>query len=255
MILFGFKKIVSLFVMPLGLGLVLSLCGLVLAGLARKRRPGLALAGLGLGLVYLGAINPVANDLAARLEYLLPLPAPERLAQAEFIVVLGGGMLPGRREPADRLTQGSIARAVKGVQLAKSLPGARVIFSGFEARWRGSEAAAMAELAKSLGLAGGRVILEEKSMDTAQQAANIAPLVGPAPFALVTSAVHLPRATALFAGQGLTPIPVPANYLSIQDAVYDRLIDFLPRASNVLKLDQAAHEYLGLAWARMRGQL
>ncbi len=72
--------------------------------------------------------------------------------------------------------------------------------------------ATSASVLLTLGLPADRLVLESQSRNTADSAARVVPLLGGRPFALVTSAGHLPRSMATFAKAGLRPVPVPADY-------------------------------------------
>jgi uncharacterized SAM-binding protein YcdF (DUF218 family) len=97
-----------------------------------------------------------------------------------------------------------------------------------------------------------RIVLETGSWDTDDQAAALRPIVGDDPLVLVTSAVHLPRAMALFRGQGLDPLPAPTQHQAAA-RFRPRLGWLLPTAGRLTMLTSAWHEYLGLTWAWLRG--
>jgi uncharacterized SAM-binding protein YcdF (DUF218 family) len=79
-------------------------------------------------------------------------------------------------------------------------------------------------------------------------------LVGDDRFVLVTSASHMLRSVALFRKQGMEPIPAPTDHwVKRSDGMSP--YRFFPGAENLLKTEMAVHEYLGLAWAKIRGQI
>jgi uncharacterized SAM-binding protein YcdF (DUF218 family) len=54
----------------------------------------------------------------------------------------------------------------------------------------------------------------------------------------------------------MQPIPAPTNYLAVER--WGELIDpsqFFPSSVNLTKMEIAIHEYLGLAWAKLRGRI
>ena len=67
------------------------------------------------------------------------------------------------------------------------------------------------ELADDLGVDVPRADVLGTPLDTAQEARAIAALIGRAPFILVTSAYHMPRAMRLMLQAGLDPIPAPTG--------------------------------------------
>jgi uncharacterized SAM-binding protein YcdF (DUF218 family) len=77
----------------------------------------------------------------------------------------------------------------------------------------------MASVSRFMGVPKDNMIIEEASKDTKDQARLIKPIVGTAPFVLVTSAIHMPRSMALFEKLGMNPIPAPAgNHLTGENA-------------------------------------
>ncbi len=75
-----------------------------------------------------------------------------------------------------------------------------------------SNAVVMAGVANVMGIGGNRLVLEELSKDTKDQARLIHKIVGDERFILITSASHMPRSMALFQKLGMKPIPAPADY-------------------------------------------
>jgi uncharacterized SAM-binding protein YcdF (DUF218 family) len=109
----------------------------------------------------------------------------------------------------------------------------------------------MADLALALGVLPKHIHIDPVSKDTKDQAKHLSGVLGKAPFFLVTSAAHMPRAVALFQKQGTHPLPAPTGFMST--ARRFRLT--LPNAKALRRTEFAFHEYLGLLWARFRGQI
>lgn len=210
----------------------------------------------GLRLVLLGALAYVVAGFSP-LGHWLILPLEDRFPRAELdapvngIIVLGGAIdtvvSKGRRmtalnEAAERLTEGAA--------LAKRFPQTRLVFSGGSAEilYRGTtEAAGAKRLFARLGIAPERLILEDRSRNTAENAAFTRDLVQPQPgerWLLVTSAFHMPRAVGCFRAAGFEVIPRPVDY---RTSGSDDLRRFFPRASEGLRrVDLAAKEWAGL---------
>ena len=96
------------------------------------------------------------------------------------------------------------------------------------------------------------LVLGGPSRGKEQEALNISPIVGKQPFVLVTEASHMPRAMALFRKQGTHPIADPTDFrtgfsepLGMQELILD--------AGDLFGSERAIYEYLGLAWAKVRG--
>jgi uncharacterized SAM-binding protein YcdF (DUF218 family) len=143
---------------------------------------------------------------------------------------------------------------VEGVRLHKALPGSKLLLSGGGGSDPVPEAEVMARIAVLLGVRPQDVRLEPDSLDTADQAEFIAKMLGKEKFILVTSAAHMPRSMALFRRRGLQPIPAPADFRAPNTQSSD-LTRFFPGVGPLGQTQIAVHEYLGLAWAWLRGAI
>ena len=76
----------------------------------------------------------------------------------------------------------------------------------------------MATLAQEIGVSPEEIVLESESMDTADQAQLIKPIIGNDVFVLVTSAAHIPRAMGLFAKLDMHPHPCPPQITAPPDS-------------------------------------
>ncbi len=162
------------------------------------------------------------------------------------------------RTRASRLTVKStrqpLARVVEGVRLYKAIPGTKLLLSGGGVFDPVPEAEVMARIALLLGVKPQDISLETDSRDTADQAEIIAKMIGPEKIILVTSAAHMPRSMALFRKRGLQPIPAPADF-HVRGAQRPVPGMVFPHGSSLSEVEIAAHEYLGLAWAWLRGMI
>ncbi len=177
--------------------------------------------------------------------------ATGKSANASYIVVLGSGYSPDPRIDLDsRLSEDGMVRLVEGVRFYRKLEGCKLILSG------GPPAAAqtMRKIALSLGVKSQDIILEQHSRDTEEEAQFIKPIVDAKPFLLVTSASHMPRATALFRKLGMKPTAAPTDYLAKQSSAItpDQIY---PGPYGLFEAQRAVYEYLGMAWEKLRGQI
>ena len=145
-----------------------------------------------------------------------PNPVPENV---EGIVVLGGGL-----EGAINLVRGGYElnaagdRFVETAVLARRYPQARVVVSGGSGSLMlegEGDAATAQRLLTAQGVDQSRLVLENESRNTYENALFSKKLVAPAPgetWLLVTSAFHMPRALALFRKAGFEVVPWPVDY-------------------------------------------
>lgn len=178
-------------------------------------------------------------------------PNPE----IRWIVVFSGGQMQDADKPDNMILYGaSIKRLVEGVRLYRELPGSKLVLSGGGVGQEIAEAKRLATLTKWFGIPDSDVVLEDKAINTAEEAIEVKKILGAQPFYLVTSAIHMHRAMLLCQSQGLTPIAAPTDFTVFwQDERWEKT--FLPNAHNLVYLSIALHEILGIGWGRMTGSL
>lgn len=258
--LYELNKIVGGLVSPLMLAL---LGGLLALGLAwrGRRRAGLALAALCLGGLWLVSTPWVAWALAMPLESQFP-PVPAAASPvADAVLVLGGAMAAALPHEQPHL---SFGMAADRVWHAASL------YRAGKARWvlaiGGNkpgyedvppEAEAMAVVLRALGVPASALRLEGRSRNTrenAQHSLALARQVGAKRVLLVTSALHMPRALAVFqgvfAGSGVTMIPAATDAEALGDEPRGWAA-WLPDAKSLEWSSRSVKEVLGLAQVRM----
>jgi uncharacterized SAM-binding protein YcdF (DUF218 family) len=255
--MFVFNKLLSPFLTPLGIAIVLIVIGL---GLLLLQRPRLAATVLIITLVelYAFATPAMAAFLSGLLEHQYPPQALAATPNADVIVVLGGTTepaLPPRQAPelnerADRL--------LHTADLYKAGKAKWIIATG--GNWLspsqiGSEADDMRDILIRMGVPAEAIIVEGNSVDTGENASLTAPIMRQRGFTtalLVTSAVHMPRAMAAFRRVG---VAVTASTTDVIDAPSGDwpVLGFLPSAQGLVHSDGAIHELIGMLYYRMRG--
>lgn len=247
------KKLVSACLLPFPLAVALVLAGLAWLQLSQRQRLGRMTVAAGAAILLLGGYDVLSFALLHPLERqyapLTPAAIAQLLPAPTAVVVLGGGYNPDEALPAnDRLSATTLARLVEGVRLWRLRPQSRLVLSGGQ-----GQAGALAETAAILGVPRGQLVLEDVALDTAEEAERLRPLVGTDPFLLVTSAAHMRRSMALCRKQGLSPVAAPTAFVA--GGGEWSALDLIPGASGLSLADQAVHEWLGLLWARLRGQI
>jgi uncharacterized SAM-binding protein YcdF (DUF218 family) len=166
-----------------------------------------------------------------------------------WIVVLSGGQNSSQGMPANDLLSGaSIKRLVEGVRLFRMHPDAQLLLSGGGSPNEQPEASLLSQLASWFAIPEHNIVLELKSINTADQARELVSIVGKQPFYLVTSAIHMPRSMALCQQQGLHPVAAPTDFtLFWSTGGLKKMI--IPNAYNLSYFSIAMHEVLGRIWA------
>jgi uncharacterized SAM-binding protein YcdF (DUF218 family) len=261
--MFVVKKIVAVFCYPVGLCLGILILGLLCLWATRRQRLGKGLVTLGTLLLLLFSSSLISSRVLASLEQRHPaLLHPESVswgprssASPKWIVVLGSGHVSDPRLPANsQISPVALSRVVEGVRLQKVIPGSKLLLSGGVVFDPVPEAEVMAQIAVLLGVKPQDIMLESDSRDTADEAAIIAKMIGRERFILVTSAAHMPRSIALFSKHGLQPIPAPADFQAPNTQSSDP-VRFFPGVRSLVQTQTAVHEYLGLAWSWLRGEI
>jgi uncharacterized SAM-binding protein YcdF (DUF218 family) len=259
------KKILAAFLSPLSLCITIMACGLLLLCFSKKQRIGKTLVALGLILLVSSSYESVSGRILRTLEAQYPPlhlsrvlahhgeGAPERAVK--WIVVLDAGVAGDARLPYQlQISHHSRVRLIEGIRLHRIIPGSKLILTGGIGFDGHPETTTMSRVAEELGVRRSDMILEVEACDTKDHPFYVRGIVKDDPFILVTSAFHMPRAVKLFAKQGLSPIPAPAGAW-IPPTPFWSPVNVFPSAAGVRLAELAYHEYMGLTWAWIQGQI
>jgi uncharacterized SAM-binding protein YcdF (DUF218 family) len=243
------SRSLGFFAMPSNDLLAAGLIGLLLLRSKRTARAGRRLSAAAIVLLLVFGLLPAGKLMMAPLEARFP-PWDAARGAPGGIVVLGGVVEPevadrpdsGLNEAAERLT--SIAG------LARKYPDAKILFSGGDnllIPGDGSEARVAGALLTSFGIPASRLILEDRSRTTAENAAFSLPLAQPKPgerWLLVTSAWHMPRAVGAFRAAGFPVEAYPVDYRT--PGPPGLWLPFGSVGAGLRRTDIAAREWFGL---------
>jgi uncharacterized SAM-binding protein YcdF (DUF218 family) len=241
------KELVATATAPLACGFILAVAGAIVR-LFGSRRIAAGLWLVAASLVYLSAIAPVADSLLMPLEGRYPpLSDMRSLPPVGYIVVLGSSYAPRDGIPITAALEGDgLARIAEGVRLMRLIGGARLVVSGGALDPQVASAIGYAKFAADFGVDEGSIVKLEQPLDTAEEAGRVAALIGKAPFILVTSAYHMPRAVRLMELAGARPIPAPTGQLAPLRLDFG-VRSWIPRVASLRKTERAIHEYMGMA--------
>ena len=134
------------------------------------------------------------------------------------------------------------------------MPESKLVLSGGRAFDPVPNAKVMANIASILGIDESKIVLEPNSKDTKDEALLIQKIVANSKFILVTTASHMPRSMALFNKLGMQPIPAPIEHsIKLRQGLNPGV--FFPNSGRIGQAERIFYEYLGLAWAKLRGQI
>ncbi len=241
-------------IIPLNLCLTFLAIGLVL-GLLRWRMTGAGFALFGATWLLAWSLPITSLWLGGKLENHYPPPLPTDAPTADAIVVLGGNTANARAnwfEPLDRTTATTRVDTAAELYLARRAP--KVLLSGGALEGDVSEARGMAAAIRQLGVPESALILENASRSTYENAFLSAEQLrqhGIHSILLVTSAVHMPRAMAVFKTQGIKVMPaaVPKQIVLPADGT---ISPWMPNERALDASRSIIKEYAAIAlyWAR-----
>jgi len=238
---------------PLYLTIGVAACGVVALILGWRMLAGaLVIAAILWSLVW--SVPQCSDWLRATLERRYPVVDESKLARADAIVVLGGGTgYEWLERTTVRPEDLRNSRLAAGARAWLSGRAPVIILSGGGENGR-SEAGTMAAAIARLGVPASALVLEDRSRNTRDNALFTAQLARKRQMSrvlLVTSSLHMPRASYLFRETGIEVMPVPVPERALRKNWKDR---WLPTRSALWRSGRALKEYAGLiaAYAKIR---
>ena len=218
---------------------------------------------IGAILLLLAGLSPLGNALILPLENRFPRADLDNPTAPTGFVVLGGAedRLVGTARQVPALNE-SAERLVEAAMLARRFPEAKIAFSGGNAGifyQSGTEAEGAQSLLTALGVSEDRLILEDESRDTYENAEFLKEklskdgALGPGKrWLLITSAYHMPRAIGAFRKAGFEVEAWPVDYRTRGRADLTRPFDKV--SEGLRRVDVAAREWFGLVAYWLRGR-
>lgn len=251
------SKIVWFCLQPSSVLLLLLIAGALLVRYGRTMAGMRCLTSGLAGFAVIG-LSPLADVIAHPLEARFPRPELGH-EPVHGIIVLGGAEdpNPGARELMSLNDAGE--RLTEAVALARRYAGARLIFSGGTGallRKEISAAERASGLFEALGVEQRRIVLEDRSRTTEENARFSHELLNPQRgerWLLVTSAWHMPRAVGCFRKVGFDVVAWPVDYRT--SAVLDVTHVFASVPDGLRRFDLMAKEYVGLLAYRLTGRI
>jgi uncharacterized SAM-binding protein YcdF (DUF218 family) len=208
-----------------------------------------------LGL-FLYAWPPVSMLIwrAVQAQYSRVPPAPE---DAAAIVILAGSVhQPFAPRQTTLLGSNTYERCTYGAWYFQHVAQLPVLLSGGpEPDGSAPYAVSMKAFLLSAGVPGERIWTEERSGSTAQNALYCARILnqkGVRKIVLVTDVSHMKRARKCFEKQGIAVIAAPCGFRPAY--IFDRN-DILPSSRAISWNDELVHEWVGLTWYWLRGEV
>jgi uncharacterized SAM-binding protein YcdF (DUF218 family) len=209
-------------------------------------------------LLAVAGLSPLGNALIIPLEDRFP-PWDASRGPPDGIVVLGGAIdeIVSQVRTDSELNEAA-ERMTAAVALARRYPQARIVFTGGSGRLvpdASSEADVAVRLLESLGVTADRIIAEDRSRTTAENAIFTKALVNPKPterWLLVTSAHHMPRAIGAFRQIDFNVEAYPVDWRTRGPVDFVR--PFSSLGDGLRRTDTATREWVGLIAYRLTGR-
>jgi len=226
-----------------------------------RRLGGWLVAGVTAVLVAI-TVLPIGTWLLIPIERRFPPPAlPDHI---DGVVVLGGAVDGGKSAIWQQIALNEAAERVTALQeLARRYPDARLVVSGGIGRLiegPGHPARALEAYYAAQGLDPARILFEDRSRNTYENAFLTRQQVQPAPgerWLLVTSAYHMPRAIGVFRQAGWPMTAYPVDFRTTGSVHPAMLLGRLAQpdvAERLVELDLAIKTWVGLAAYRLAGR-
>lgn len=252
-----FTRILWMVSQPIAVVALLLVLGLLLLWLKRRCLAATALV-LATLLLALFSFTTFAYVLIAPLEN--RFVRPDEPAHIHGMVVLGGAMdtkVNTVRHGWELKRSGD--RFVETLRLALRHPEARILIAGagsILAPGETSEAEAGARFFTDFGIAQERLVLENQSRNTEENAVNAKAIGQPRPgetWLLVTSAFHMPRSVGLFRRAEFPVIPWPTDYMAPGSESFG--VKFDEASENLAISNIALREWVGLVGYFLTGRI
>jgi uncharacterized SAM-binding protein YcdF (DUF218 family) len=233
-IAFMLKKIISIILMPISIGIILGLIALLFLYLNKSKK---AKNSLSLALLWIIFITwaPLGNFMLEPLESQYPKLTiiPKNI---DYILLLGGD-----REH----------RTWEALRLYHQIPNVKIITSGYSLHDTLSDAEKTTQLLYESGIPKVNILMQKEAKTTFEEAQYLKQRVGKKPFILITSAYHMPRSMLIFKKAGLNPIPAPTDFNDKNESGFFSML-----TSKYLKnTEHAWHEYMGLLVYKLQGKI
>ncbi|WOT06362.1 YdcF family protein [Shewanella youngdeokensis] len=242
--MFLLKKIISQLLMPVPLVIILIALGYLVIRHRKLARASLAIA-VGMLIVLCSGFG--SNMLLAPLENKYPVNH-DPIEQPCFVMVLGSGHNEAKNQTAvQQLSPTALARLSEGLRQLSLGHACQLVVSG----WSGginkrAHADVMFDAAVELGVNPSTIIKLPLAKDTIEEAQYMQLEMMDAPIRLVTSASHMPRSMMIFKQIGLNVSAAPSDFAQRQVSWW--YFD----AQSLLSSQRAIHEYIGLAWFKLK---
>lgn len=246
---FEVSKVLGWLLSPSNWVALLCVSGVVL-WLIGWQRVGRTLGVCGVLVLLVFGYTPAGNVLMLGLSERFPAWQADG-RDPDGVIVLGGAIEAPVSDARDDVELNSAGeRVLAMLELARRFPKARIVYSGGSANLfspKVAEAPFAGRLLEQFGVARDRIVIEDASRTTFENARRLRELMRPQPgqrWLLVTSAWHMPRSIGVFRTAGFEVEAYPVDWRT--RGWRDALQPFPRLSAGLARSDAAMHEWAGL---------
>ncbi len=247
------SKIISSFILPPGVFITVFIIFFILTYKKNSRKLKIFLF-LNILVLYILSIDFIGKNLILHLENKYPVLKNGKDVNADYIVILGGGIIASSPDENGKgsLSSSAIKRILYGAFLSKSM-NLPIIVSGGRVL-RGFDTESESEVAKRtlirLGIDKDKILEENRSSNTWENAYFIKKKYGTKKIILITSAFHMHRSLHCFKSNNIDTIPAPTDYKVDRDNV--SIFSFLPDIHSMNFIHIGLKEFFGYLYYVIR---
>jgi uncharacterized SAM-binding protein YcdF (DUF218 family) len=242
--LFLLKKIITVFIMPINI--VLLLLAYSFFTHRKKSKHSIKALSTAIIILFISAFAPFSDTIMTSIENDYP-PYVKGSAPIDYIVVLGCGHTSNTELPVtSQLKVCSLQRMVEAIRIYQLHPEARIITSGYGGSSMVSNAETVKQSLVLLGIPAQKIVTENFPKDTEEEAQLIAPRVQGTNVVLITNADHMPRSINYFQAEGVFPIAAPTGYWVKNPDGNKNWTHYIPSSKKLEQSTIAWYESLGL---------
>jgi uncharacterized SAM-binding protein YcdF (DUF218 family) len=252
--------LLKVLLMPLPWILLLLIAGLILSRPSQNKRrikTSRYMILTGTLILFVLSLLPVSNLIVYSLEGKYIPVSDETLSSLDIVVILDGGLnAVGSYKDNPEPSGNTYSRLLNGVRFFKqSRAGTMALCGGVSQPGTQSAAEVMKKIAMEMGVPESEIVIETKSrntMENASELVRIMPKEQGRRIGLVTSTLHIRRATKAFnkyfPDDTIVPLPVNHQYNPVP---FDIVIA-VPSAGVLASSSQALREWIALLWYSIR---
>lgn len=198
------------------------------------------------------SVSPIPTFLVERWEFKPTSDQSFENKNGINIIILGGGHTDSPTlPPNNQLSDQALKRLSEGIRLYYKIPNSKLVCSGYKGSSSIAQAELLARSAVALGVSPKDTVMITTPGNTEEEASAYSERYRQSEVILVTSALHMPRATFWFQEAGIQVLPAPTDHL-VKPEKDKSIFNFKPSIRKIDMMDKLIHEWVGLLYAKWK---